>query len=795
MVKPVKGKSAGIGSRMPVMALPGLLLAILVIFGSLLPGRVQASEPQPQLNPIKISLAADGSAADGASGWPALSADGGSIVFSSQAGNLLPGDVNAASDVFLYNTKKRTVELASLSSQGAPANAASYQPAIATNGRFIAFTSLATNLDESDTNGLPDIYFRDLNTGATIRVSRPPDGSPANGWSDQAALSTDGRFVIFISTATNLVTGSSKPARHVYLYDTQNRLLQAISGLSGDISLATISADGRYIVFLSDTDHSSKLFLYDRLTGSTNPLELDIQTPRWQQLLSQLAISADGSQIALLVNGSDSAALYLYHRQSDRLVKVTSLEPISNSAANRITLALPADGRSLVYTNGKSLLLYDLESAKSRELVRFASTVDSSAVLQQVAVSADGQVLAFQAKTGAASDIYSLDLKSTTQRRTFISGWIQNELGVPIPGVEVSDNAGHTTRTDADGNFRFEKVYPGSFTISPVRDGVTFSPSNRPVTATQAGVSGLSFFADPERIIAEARKDIGMPYSLNRGCESPFQECGGPFHGFYRGDCTDVIIDAYTEGIGFDIQLALDHDFLANPRHYYRWRDARSAQDMWRYYFYTGQVLSPNEAYLPGDIVFFDWEMDGVVDHVALVSEVNNQGKPRRLVDATGITADNPSGLAAEIEWRPYQASRTTGHSRWTGARTSKNKPLDNKIPILIVALDSPHVKLRISDRNGRSISASSLGIPGGSYLTSGIGKVISIDQPLMTSEWYFIELSSPVAASYQLGIQLVENGVVSDHFPREGEIAAGETVLIPVQLKRIENQISLNIP
>ena len=646
MAEPVASRYAGSGSRMPPRALPVyLLITTVIIFSSLFPGNARAADPPPQVRSIKISRAANGSLADGVSGWPALSADGSFIAFSSQAGNLLPDDVNAASDIFLYNRKKRIVELVSLTSQGTPANAASYHPAIAANGRFIVFTSLSTNLDGSDTNGLPDIYLRDVNTGATIRVSRSPDGSPANGWSDQASLSADGRYVLFISTATNLVKGSSKAARRVYLYDTQERLLKAVSSSPGDSSLASISADGRYIVYLSEADNSSRLFYYDRLTDSAHPLDLEIPITHWQQLISQLAISADGSRIALLINGSDAGIIYLYNRPVDQLVEITSFEPVESSAADRIALALTADGRSLVFTTAKSLLLHDLESAKSRELIRFAD----KAVSQQVAVSGDGQFIAFQATTGGATDVYSLDLGSSSMPRTFISGWIQNELGAPISGVEVSDNAGHTTRTDTQGNFRFEKVVPGSFTISPIREGVTFSPSNRPVAATLAGVAGLSFTVHPESIVVEARKDIGMPYSLNRGCSSPFQECGGPFHGFYRGDCTDVIIDAYASGVGFDIQLALDRDFLTNPRHYYRWRDARSAQDMWRYYFYTNQLIPSSEVYLPGDIVFFDWETDGVVDHVALVSEVNDQGKPRRLIDATGTTADNPSGLAVEI--------------------------------------------------------------------------------------------------------------------------------------------------
>ena len=110
---------------------------------------------------------------DNVSGWPSISADGKSIVFSSKAGNLVTGDGNTASDVFLYNTATQKIALASLSSAGAQANAASYRPVISAGGRVIAFTSLSTNLDAGDTNGLPDVYLRDLNVWTTIKGRLP----------------------------------------------------------------------------------------------------------------------------------------------------------------------------------------------------------------------------------------------------------------------------------------------------------------------------------------------------------------------------------------------------------------------------------------------------------------------------------------------------------------------------------------------------------------------------------------------------------------------------------------------
>jgi len=764
-------------------------LSFFIILGILQPGNAHAGSPPPPASPVKITRTVSPDPAKNASGWPSVSADGSTIAFSS-VDNLSPDDSNAMSDIYIFNNKSQGLEIASLSSEGTLANGASYRPVISASGRYIAFTSLSTNLDAKDSNGLPDIFLRDRTTGKTIRVSSPIDGSPANGWSDQASLSVDGRYVLFISSATNLVAGASKPFRRVYLFDTQSKQLHPISDSNGDAFLASISADGRTIVFAATVADRPALFLHDQISGSTRPLPLRINSKDWSQFVSQVEISADGSKVAILVNDKRASVLVLYDHQLDQITKIADIEPLPSTNPDSDTVAISADGRSLVYITGKALMQYDQGTRKTRDIAHFTNSTPA-----QVAISADGRAIAVQLKARNLSDIYSLDIGGSQGRTTFISGWLTNELGASIAGVEISDGAGHIARTDAQGNFRFEKVAPGAYTINPIREGVTFSPTNRPVSATLAGISGLGFIANPDNIVVEARKDIGMPYSLNRGCESPFQECGGPFHGFYRGDCTDLVIDAYSAGVGFDISIALDRDFMSNPRHYYRWRDARNAHDMWRYYSYTNQILAADQPYLPGDIVFFDWEMDGEIDHVALVSEVNNKDRPRRIIDATGVTADNPSGLAVETEWRPYHATRTPGHTRWTGMRGSQSKLSDYKIPILVVALDSPNISLRLSDTLDRSISSTEMAIPGGSYLSTGIGKVISVDQPLMTSDWYFIELSSPVESTYQLGIQLVSSGIVTEHYPREGIISAGKSILIPIRLEHTEDEIELSLP
>jgi hypothetical protein len=127
--------------------------------------------------------------------------------------------------------------------------------------------------------------------------------------------------------------------------------------------------------------------------------------------------------------------------------------------------------------------------------------------------------------------------------------------------------------------------------------------------------------------------------------------------------------------------------------------------------------------------------------------------------------------------------------------RGSQSKLSDNNIPVLIVALDSPNISLRLSDNRDRSITSATMAIPGGRYLSTGIGKVISVDQPLTTSDWYFIELSSPVDSNYKLGIQLVSSGIVIEHYPRAGIVSADKSILIPIRLEFTDDKIELNLP
>ncbi|MBI1853354.1 MAG: PD40 domain-containing protein, partial [Planctomycetes bacterium] len=170
----------------------------------------------------RVSVSSTGRQAFGQSFGSALSADGRFVAFADDAPNLVSADTNQATDVFLRDRLAGTTERASVNSQGAQGDQSSglYGGiAISADGRFIAFTSPASNLVSGDQNGLYDVFVRDRATGAIERVSTTSDGTEGNSSSIEAAVSADGRFVAFESLATNLVHADTNGQRDVFVRD------------------------------------------------------------------------------------------------------------------------------------------------------------------------------------------------------------------------------------------------------------------------------------------------------------------------------------------------------------------------------------------------------------------------------------------------------------------------------------------------------------------------------------------------------------------------------------------------
>ena len=254
--------------------------------------------------------AVSGDPADGPAVAVDISGDGRWVVFSSAATNLVPDDVNDATDVFLYDALNDTLQLVSRKGvAGAQGNRSSGAPTISKNGALVAFTSAATNL-VSDSNNRTDVFVRNVSAGTTSRVSTDSNGKQANGDSFQAAISANGSVVAFSSNAINLVKADSSRTRDVFVKVLSSGKTSIVSVRSdeqlgsNDSSLEDVSSSGRYVVMQSysalvknDTNNTGDVFLRDRTDGTTIRVSRDGSTQSNNQSFGG-AISDDGSHIA-----------------------------------------------------------------------------------------------------------------------------------------------------------------------------------------------------------------------------------------------------------------------------------------------------------------------------------------------------------------------------------------------------------------------------------------------------------------------------------------------------------------
>lgn len=341
----------------------------------------------------RLSISSAGVQGNFWSDSPAISDDGRFVAFASVATNLVPGDTNGQPDIFLRDIQAGQTKRVSISSSGTQSNGASTAPSLSSNGRYIAFISAANNLVPNDSNSAQDVFVHDTVTGTTSRVSISSTGQEANYWSLQPAISANGRFVAFVSHATNLVTGDTNNTGDIFVHDRQtggtSRISVASNGTqSNHISWSPdISADGRYIVFSSnadnlasaDTNQWGDIFLRDRLNNTTELIGTTNGPPNsWSQFP---AISNDGSHLAffswasnLTPNDENSwPDIFLYQRAAaqftlvsvagggtQQLIGVTDMLADISGNGRYIAFATPLNNLVPNDTNGRQdIFVYD----------------------------------------------------------------------------------------------------------------------------------------------------------------------------------------------------------------------------------------------------------------------------------------------------------------------------------------------------------------------------------------------------------------------------------------------------
>jgi Tol biopolymer transport system component len=329
----------------------------------------------------RVSVDSAGVEGDSQSVEPSISADGRLVAFRSLATNLVPDDTNGTTDVFLHDRKTGTTTRVSVDSAGAEGNGQSFEASISDSGRFVAFSSEASNLVPDDTNGMTDVFLHDRKTGTTTRVSVDSAGIEGDGPSFDPSISADGRFVAFTSMASNLVPGDT-PLSDVYVHDaktgTTTRVSTDSAGLPGNSSsfMPSISDTGRFVAFASmasdlvpdDTNGAIDVFVHDLKTGATARASVDSAGIQGNGVSWEPSISGNGRAVAFhseasnLVPGDTNASVatgdvFVHDLRTGDTIRV-SVDSAGNEG-NGVSFApsISDNGRVVAFNSGASNLV------------------------------------------------------------------------------------------------------------------------------------------------------------------------------------------------------------------------------------------------------------------------------------------------------------------------------------------------------------------------------------------------------------------------------------------------------
>jgi Tol biopolymer transport system component len=385
--------------------------------------------PTPITTITRVSVDSNGTQGNAPSYSRSISADGRYVAFTSYASNLVSGDTNNDGDICLRDTQTGTTTRISVDSNGIQGNTWSDSPSISADGRYVAFRSDSSNLVSGDTNGTWDIFRHDIQTGITTRISLDSSGTQGNSRSYFPSISADGRYVAFSSGASNLVSGDTDWYRDVFLHDIQTgtttRISVDSSGIqgNGDSDFPSISADGRYVAFESsasnlvsgDTNSMPDIFLHDTQTGITTRLSVDSSGTQGNSYSHYPSISADGRYVAFssgasnLVNGDSNGITDVFLRDTQTgittCISVNSSGPWWNTDSNFPSIS--ADGRYVAFdssasnlvsgdSNGsRDIFLRDTQTGTTTRISVDSSGTQGDSDSNYPSISADGRYVLF----------------------------------------------------------------------------------------------------------------------------------------------------------------------------------------------------------------------------------------------------------------------------------------------------------------------------------------------------------------------------------------------------------------
>lgn len=386
-------------------------------------------------------------------GRPGISADGRFVAFNSYASDIVTDDTNGDWDVFIRDTTTGVTNLAGRASDGTQANSFTYDPSLSADGRYIVYWSPADNLVAGDSNGAADVFRTDTLTGITTRLSLASDGTQANGYSWQAAISANGRYIAFASAADNLVSDLAHPGttrllddtngrQDIFLHDAQTGLTRLVSRRNGDPVADTqptpsatpddesanpsVSADGRFVVYDSfatdiitgERQYSTRgVFLYDVVANVTTSVSHNAAGRQALGASRNATISADGKWVVFQSDSKEltadastgfSTEIYLYEVATRAITRISRTPDGAQGDRFSSTPTISDDGRIIVYaststnlvagdTNGfvSDVFRHDRVTGTTELLSRNADGVQGNADSYTAGISGNGQAVAF----------------------------------------------------------------------------------------------------------------------------------------------------------------------------------------------------------------------------------------------------------------------------------------------------------------------------------------------------------------------------------------------------------------
>ena len=365
----------------------------------------------------------------------------------------------------------------------------------------MAFTSVANNLVSDDQNGNADIFTYDRLTGVTALVSRGTSGDPANGWSDWPAISRDGRFISFTSAASDLVYGDTNQALDVFIHDRltgQTRRASVDSlGRQGESPCgwaASLSGDGRWIAFSTsapfdpeDTNGMADIYVYNRVNLKTlyisNPWSreegyLGSDFPKLDFAGNRLSLTARKSE----PDGSFLQAAFVYQISGERgqtaprlvrsyQVEDSDLRAVLSSEGKRLGTRWASEIRAGTQTTKVQLEGIDTGMV---DIVAMEIRKDNqgTGLTDPPALSRNGEYVAYsmlaeQTSVGLTSQIYLNVPDPEPDPDYSVSGQVTDIAGAPLRNVFIHLGDSRSTRTDPSGFFLLQRCLSRISTAHP----------------------------------------------------------------------------------------------------------------------------------------------------------------------------------------------------------------------------------------------------------------------------------------------------------------------------------------